>query len=137
MAPFWLILEQHYADVILSGHEHLYERFAPQTSTGTASVSGIRQFTVGMGGRSHYSFGTPLANSEARNATDYGVLELKLQQGRYAWAFHSASGSYTDSGSELCVVPPMPPGASCGLGPELALLVPMLRRLRSQPARPT
>ncbi len=120
MSDFWAILDEHDADVILSGHEHLYERFGLQDADGSADADGIRQFTVGMGGRSHYAFGTPLPQSEARNATAYGVLQLTLHATSYDWEFVPVAGaSYSDSGTASCVgaapPPPPPPGPSaCG-----------------------
>jgi acid phosphatase type 7 len=104
VAPFWDALYQYNADVILNGHEHVYERFAPQTPNAVADpVRGIRQFTVGTGGRSHYSFGTIQPNSEVRNATTYGVLKLTLRTNGYDWQFVPIAGStFTDSGSGTC-----------------------------------
>jgi hypothetical protein len=67
--------------VILNGHEHVYERFAPQTPAAVADAArGIRQFTVGTGGRSHCTFGTIKANSQVRNGDTYGVLKLTLRR---------------------------------------------------------
>ncbi len=117
MSDLWAILDEHDADVILSGHEHLYERFGLQDADGNADGDGIRQFTVGMGGRSHYDFGSALPNSEARNNTTFGVLQLTLHAASYDWEFEPAAGaSYSDSGTASCVgAPPPPPGPSaCG-----------------------
>ncbi|HEX6052448.1 MAG TPA: Ig-like domain-containing protein [Gemmatimonadaceae bacterium] len=104
VTPFWSALYEHDADVVLNGHEHVYERFAPQTPTGGADPArGIRQFTVGTGGADHYSFGTIKANSEVRSGSATGVLELTLRDGAYDWQFVSAAGSsFTDSGSGVC-----------------------------------
>ena len=63
MAAFWNALSSAGADVVLNGHEHNYERFAPQLPNGVADPAGIREFVVGTGGADHYPFGTPLANS--------------------------------------------------------------------------
>jgi len=92
------------AEIILSGHDHDYERFAPQTPAGAADpVHGIRQFVVGTGGKNHYGFGTPLANSEVRNDTTYGVLKLTLHPNGYDWQFvPQAGGTFTDAGSTAC-----------------------------------
>ena len=75
------------ADVVLAGHEHNYERFAPQDAAGQARrlQRGIRQFVVGTGGRSHYGFGRPLANSQVRNDDTFGVLKLTLRRKGYTW----------------------------------------------------
>src|SRR3990172_2831022 len=92
------------ADLILTGHEHNYERFAPQNAIGQLDTArGIRQFVVGMGGRRHYGFGTPLVNSEIRNATAYGVIKLTLHQSSYDWEFVPVAGqTFADSGSQAC-----------------------------------
>jgi hypothetical protein len=92
------------ADVVLNGHEHQYERFAPQKPTAASQPNGgIREFIVGTGGKSLESFGTTAANSEVRNSTTYGVLRLILHPTSYDWQFiPSAGGSFTDSGTTSC-----------------------------------
>jgi hypothetical protein len=102
--PFWQALYDYNADVVLSGHDHDYERFAPQTPTGVADAArGIREFIVGTGGRSHYSIGTLKANSQVFDATSYGVLKLTLYNGGYDWEFaHVAGATFTDAGSGVC-----------------------------------
>jgi len=93
------------ADLILVGHDHDYERFAPQTATGVADAArGIRQIVVGTGGRSHYPFpGAFVANSEAHNADSFGLLKLTLTATGYSWQFLAQAGStFTDSGSTAC-----------------------------------
>lgn len=104
MQDFWQALYDSKADVVLSGHDHDYERFAPQTPTGVRDDSnGIREFVVGTGGRSHYAFATPVTNSEVRDSTSYGVLQLTLHPGSYDWRFRPVSGAtFTDSGSTAC-----------------------------------
>jgi glycosyl hydrolase family 99/calcineurin-like phosphoesterase family protein len=104
VAPFWTELYAADADVVLSGHEHVYERFAPQTPGGAADPSrGIRQFVVGTGGRGHYGFGSVKANSEVRNADTFGVLDLTLGAIGYKWVFRPEAGkSFTDSGTGTC-----------------------------------
>jgi hypothetical protein len=99
-APFWDDLYEFGAEVVLNGHEHVYERFAPQTPSAVADPArGIRQFTVGTGGAGLYSFGTIRPNSEARNNTSLGVLKLTLGTNSDAWQFVPATGSFTDSGT--------------------------------------
>jgi len=90
--------------VILVGHEHNYERSAPQRADGTADAArGIREFVVGTGGREHYPFGTPIANSQVRDNTTFGVLGLVLHQRSYEWGFvPEVGGSFTDSGAQAC-----------------------------------
>jgi len=104
VANFWDALYQYGADVILNGHEHVYERFAPQTPAAVADpTNGIRQFTVGTGGASHYTFGTIQPNSEVRDGTAYGVLKLTLHATSYDWQFVPAAGAtFTDSGTGSC-----------------------------------
>jgi hypothetical protein len=104
VANFWDALYLYGADVILNGHEHVYERFAPQTPAAVADpTTGIRQFTVGTGGVSHYTFGTIQPNSEVRNATAYGVLKLTLHATSYDWQFVPVAGTtFTDSGTGSC-----------------------------------
>ena len=90
VAPFWDALYDVQRRVILNGHEHVYERFAPQTPNAVAgSGEGIRQFTVGTGGASLYSFkATPEPNSEGETARRMGVLKLTLQAERVRLAVH-------------------------------------------------
>jgi hypothetical protein len=104
VGPFWDVLYEFNADVILNGHEHVYERFAPQTPGAVADgVRGIRQFTVGTGGRSHYTFGSIQPNSEVREGNTYGVLKLTLRSNGYDWQFVPVAGaSFTDTGSGTC-----------------------------------
>ena len=92
------------AEVVLTGHEHLYERFAPQTPSGVADPDGIRQFIVGTGGKSRHGLsGTPPRNSQARSASAFGVLTLTLHPTSYDWRFVSEAGrTFTDSGSHPC-----------------------------------
>jgi len=101
--PLWEALYDHGAEIVISGHDHVYERFAPQAPDGRMDADrGIREFVVGTGGRGHYDFGTPLPNSEMRDNTSYGVLKLTLNRGSYTWTFVPAGGSFTDSGSGTC-----------------------------------
>ena len=92
------------ADIVIVGHDHEYERFAPQTPGAAPDpVRGIREFVVGTGGAGLYSFATPLPNSEVRDNTSHGVLKLTLSDGSYTWQFIPVAGdSFTDSGSGTC-----------------------------------
>jgi PKD domain-containing protein/calcineurin-like phosphoesterase family protein len=103
MRPLFTILFQGGVDVVLSGHNHQYERFAPQQPDGTPDdVAGIRYFVAGTGGASLYDFTTPQPNSEVRDK-GHGVLKLTLENGRYTWEFIPLPGStFTDSGSDQC-----------------------------------
>jgi Calcineurin-like phosphoesterase len=104
MAPIWQALYDNGAEVVLSGHDHNYERFAPQNANATLdNAQGIREFIVGTGGRSHYTWGTIRANSEVRNNTTFGILKLTLHANGYDWQFIPIAGStFTDSGSGTC-----------------------------------
>jgi acid phosphatase type 7 len=101
---FWTTLYEGGADVVLSGHDHDYERFAPQTPLGKADPAyGVRQFVVGTGGRSHYSIAAIKPNSQVRNDDTFGVLELTLHAASYGWRFVPEAGrSFTDSGTGTC-----------------------------------
>ncbi len=101
--PFWNLLYSSHADVVLNGHDHIYERFAQQTPSGIASAAGIREFTVGTGGVNHGSIGTLVANSEVQNNNTFGVLFLTLHSSSYDWHFvPDSSGTFTDSGTTAC-----------------------------------
>jgi len=102
--PLFQALYQANADIVVGGHDHDYERFAPQTPAGVADPQrGIREFVVGTGGKNHRPFGAPKPNSELRDATAFGVLKLTLRPGAYDWQFIPETGkSFTDSGSGKC-----------------------------------
>ena len=104
LEPLWEALYEGDAEVVLSGNEHNYERFAPQDPYGKADPQrGIRQFVVGTGGKSHYPILDHLANSEVHNDKTYGVLELTLHPESYEWQFlPAAGGEFTDSGEDQC-----------------------------------
>ena len=104
VAALWQALYDDGAELILNGHAHVYERFAPQTPTGLADpVNGIREFIVGTGGKSLVNFGTVAANSEVRESATFGVLRLDLRATGYAWDFMPVAGkSFSDSGSGFC-----------------------------------
>jgi PKD repeat protein len=120
LKPLWNALYEAGADLIINGHDHSYERFAPQTPDGVADATyGLRQITVGTGGDSHYGFGTPTANSEVRGSS-FGVLKLVLSSGSYGWEFVPIVGqTFTDNGTGNCHGAPQlsnqaPVGASGG-----------------------
>jgi hypothetical protein len=104
---FWDDLYAYGAAIVLNGHDHYYERFAPQNPKQQADPRGIQEFIVGTGGRSHETkLGTLQPNSEVRDSTTYGVLKLSLHSGSYDWQFlpdHQAgNGKFTDSGTGTC-----------------------------------
>jgi hypothetical protein len=101
------ILYRANADVILTGHDHLYERFAPQNPDSQADPDrGLRAFVVGTGGANHTGIDELMANSEVINTDTYGVLHMVLHPDGYDWTFIPAAfdgnGSFTDSGSGKC-----------------------------------
>jgi hypothetical protein len=104
VAPFIEALYDLGAEVVLVGHEHNYERFAPQNPAGEEDTSrGIREFVAGTGGKSHYPFGTPEPNSQVRSFDTYGLLQLTLHPDSYEWEFVPEEGaSFTDSGRTDC-----------------------------------
>jgi hypothetical protein len=100
---FWQALYDANADLVLVGHDHDYERFAPQTPSGALDLArGIRQFVSGAGGKEVRTFPTVQSNSEARDVSSLGILELTLGTGAYAWRYLPAVGTFTDSGSANC-----------------------------------
>jgi hypothetical protein len=104
MQAVWDILAAAGVDVVVTGHEHTYERFAPQTSSGKSDPNGIRQFVVGTGGAGHYRFGDIQPNSEVRNNDTLGVLKLTLHAASYSWEFVPiAGGTFRDEGNAACV----------------------------------
>jgi uncharacterized protein YjdB len=104
LSDLWKLLYNANADLILNGHAHFYERFAPQTVSGTADpVRGIREFIVGTGGKSLNTLGTAIPNSEVRSNSTYGVLKLTLGSGQYGWQFVPVAGkTFTDQGTGNC-----------------------------------
>jgi hypothetical protein len=100
---FWTALYEDGAELIVNGHDHDYERFAPQTPAAVADPNGIRQFVVGTGGKTLRSFGPTAANSEVRNSDTLGVLKLSLLPGTFSWRFlPAAGGTFSDAGSGTC-----------------------------------
>jgi acid phosphatase type 7 len=104
LTALWRDLHDAHADLILAGHEHAYERFAPQDPEGNADPEhGIREIVVGTGGRSHTPLGFAEPNSEVRDDRTYGVLKLTLSPGKYRWEFVPVVGqSFHDSGEGPC-----------------------------------
>jgi hypothetical protein len=103
VAGLWDTLQQGGADLVLSGHDHDYERFAPMDSAGRADPDGMRQFVVGTGGKGTRGFGSIPSTSEAHSSSAFGVLRLSLGVAGYTWEFVPAAGStYTDTGSATC-----------------------------------
>lgn len=102
MRDFWRLLYNAGAEVILNGHDHLYERFAPQNADGLRDdARGIRQFTVGTGGAALYDFAARVPNSE-RQIKTFGVIKFTLLTDSYQWEFLPLSGGQGDSGIGAC-----------------------------------
>ena len=103
--PFWSVLANAGADLVLSGHYHHYERFADLNANGqpVANGSGMREIIAGVGGESQGSFGstTPLAGSQVRKL-GYGILAVTLGTGGYSGDYRLAAGGSGDSGTDTC-----------------------------------
>ena len=103
-ADIWNTLHEFKVDVVLNGHDHGYERFAPQTPTQQADSRGLRTFVIGTGGAAAYGFKPVLEpNSVARSSGQFGLVRFELRAANYAWNFMSAVGSsFVDSGEAKC-----------------------------------
>jgi hypothetical protein len=102
VAPLWEAVALEGAEIVLVGHDHLYERFAPMAADGSADPSGVRQFTVGTGGKALYVANRVAPNSEVLIDDAFGVLELQLAPDFYDWRFITIDGSVADEGSGDC-----------------------------------
>lgn len=104
MADLWQTLYDGGAELVLSGHDHLYERFAPQNAQGGLDqTKGLRQFVIGTGGKSLYPFKNLRPNSEVRAMGVYGVLKMELQSNSYHWQFLAANtDEFDEQGQDLC-----------------------------------
>jgi len=104
VSAFWQDLYKAGADVVLNGHAHGYERFAPQAPNQSPDAKrGIREFVVGTGGEDFHPFTTTKPLSQARQDAAFGVLLLTLHPGSYDWQFSATpAGSYSDSGTTSC-----------------------------------
>jgi chitodextrinase len=102
-ATWWFDLYQAHADIVLNGHDHDYERFAPQDDLQHPDPNGVREFVVGTGGQEHEGFVAQAPNSQVFNADTFGVMKLTLHSSSYNWQFvPEAGGTFTDSGSDSC-----------------------------------
>jgi acid phosphatase type 7 len=99
----WTVLYEQGVEIVMNGHDHLFERFAPQDPSGRLDLArGIRQFTVGTGGCFLYKVVRLQPNSEVQ-ASVHGVLKLTLRDGAYDWQFVGVPGSgFSDAGSGSC-----------------------------------
>ena len=103
MAVAWRTLHAAGVEVAITGHHHAYERFAPLNGNlALDRKRGIREFVVGTGGALLDNFGRKARFSERRYNDNYGVLQLQLYPGRYAWQFISVNGHVRDKGKDVC-----------------------------------
>jgi hypothetical protein len=126
VAPFWQALYDANAEVVLNGHAHNYERFAPQRPDGTLDeTKGLREFIVGTGGKSLNSFPTVRKNSLVRLNDAYGVIKLTLHSNSYDWQFVTApNATVADSGSGTCHGGTTPPPTGDTTPPTVTNTVP-------------
>ncbi len=101
---FWNELSTYQAEIVLNGHDHIYERFAPQSPSGQPDPQGTRQFTVGTGGKALYKKKTAAPNSQIALDNSFGVLKLELYTKAYRWQFISTQNKVLDSGYGQCGV---------------------------------
>lgn len=109
----WRALYAAGVELVLNGHDHIYERFAPQSPAGAADPRGIQQFIVGSGGKNHTTIVSVQPNSIIRNTDTFGFLKLTLHPSSYDWQFVPEPGkTFTDSGTKNCFTtsstPPTP-----------------------------
>lgn len=103
MSEVWTLLYDQGADVVVSGHDHDYERFLPQDDVGAFEANGMVEFVVGTGGASLRPMACNDPESVACNDTAWGVLSLTLAPGAYSFEFIPVAGqTFTDSGSSAC-----------------------------------
>jgi hypothetical protein len=96
VGPLWRVLLAHRADVVINGHDHDYERFAPQDDAGHATPDGLREFVVGTGGGELRPFVKHTGNREFRDRSHFGVIVFDLHPGSYEWAFMTTDGTVLD-----------------------------------------
>ncbi len=114
---FWQTLHDAGADLVLVGHDHEYERYAPQDAAGNLDLErGLRQFVVGTGGKDLRPFQAPTPHSELRLHRDFGVLRLQLRDGGYDWQFVAENGAVLDAGSSPCNGPEADEALHLGFG---------------------
>ena len=100
--PLFSALYNAHADIVVSGHDHVYERYAQQDPTGAATSNGVRQFVAGTGGENLFTMLTNPPNLQKFDQSDFGVLVLTLHATSYDWAFKRLSGTVVDSGTTAC-----------------------------------
>ena len=122
LQPLWDALYDGGVDILLDGHDHIYERTVPMKSGATLSsppvadpTYGITQFTVGTGGEGHHGLATALPTSVVRNDQTFGIMKFTLHATTYDWVFLPIAGStFTDSGTgSVHAAPPGPAPTPC------------------------
>ncbi len=105
VAPLWQAIADHGGEVVISGHEHNYERMGRRGANGGADAAGVRQFIVGTGGKEFRPMGSSV-HTRASNVDTFGYLEMTLKSNSYDWRFVAAdapgNGRFEDSGSASC-----------------------------------
>ena len=101
MRDIWQLLQQARAEIVITGHDHVYERFVPLDANRRPTPDGLRQFTVGTGGAELYSFVNVSPDSEVRIAA-FGILKLNLTGDGYGWEYLGTNGNVLDSGTGMC-----------------------------------
>ena len=101
MRDIWQLLQQARAEIVINGHDHVYERFVPLDVNRRPTPDGLRQFTVGTGGAELYSFVSVSGDSEVRIAA-FGILKLNLTSDGYRWEYLGTNGNVLDSGTGTC-----------------------------------
>ncbi len=103
VGPFWDALYAAGAEVVLNGHDHDYERFAPQDPSAAADPArGITEFVVGTGGGGPRAFDEIQPNSAVRATEVFGALELTLGSGSWTYEFESTTPGFADEGTGTC-----------------------------------
>jgi hypothetical protein len=101
---FWRALQRAHADIVLTGHDHDYERFAPQNATGQADPGGMRSFVAGTGGKDITALREPRAPHSQFGLDDtHGVMIWRLYENAYSWRFVRIDGKVLDFGNGTCV----------------------------------
>ena len=102
MRPLWRLMAREKVELVIVGHDHLYERFAPMNADLEPDPAGVRQFTAGTGGAAPYPIAAAKRLSEVR-ASVWGVLKLTLLSDGYDWEFVAVPGArFHDAGSATC-----------------------------------
>jgi hypothetical protein len=104
LIPIWRTFARYGVSVVIAGHDHVYERFAPLDTNGTPdSTGGIRQFVVGTGGAHRSPIDSVLPGSEVHSTDSFGLIRFSLLKDRYRWTFMPVrKHGFTDEGEASC-----------------------------------